>query len=239
MVAVYRDMWIRSPSSRALAALLLASLLWIPLPASARSRPGEPGGLARTSALRPQVKPSYRSPTLNAPLSPARTRQRLQALCRLVGIHSRRGSRPVVVFDIDDTLVTHSPAQADRPAPGAVAYVNALARAGANIIYLTARKEGDRQRTTSLLQQLHLPLAGAANLLMNDTRLPGDQFKRSAKPRVLAHGRPLAFFDNDLTHVRNYRALYPQSGVFLLNTVSHRKDPGGQGRIDVIDGFAP
>jgi len=179
----------------------------------------------------------YKSAQLSKPLSRSEGRRRLRQVRDQVRSLSRAGKRPVVVFDIDDTLVRDNHSGKSRALYGAVKYVKTLHKAGANIVYLTARKEKARAETTAMLKSKRLPLAGATHLLMNDTRLKGDLWKRSAKPRVLAHGKPLAFYDNDFTHVRNYRELYPNSRVFRVNTISRRKDPGGSGAIEVIGGF--
>ena len=202
-------------------------LLSVFLASAADSRPRSSGWVWK----------GYKSAQLSKPLSRVEGRKRLRQVRDQVRSLSRAGKRPVVVFDIDDTLVKDNHSGKSRALYGAVKYVKTLHKAGATIVYLTARKERARAETTAMLKKKRLPLAGASNLLMNDTRLKGDLWKRSAKPRVLAHGKPLALYDNDFTHVRNYRELYPQSRVFRVNTVSRRKDPGGSGIIEVVDGF--
>jgi len=180
----------------------------------------------------------YKSRQLSNSLAKADGRQRLREVRNQVRSMARAGKKPVVVFDIDDTLVrkNHTTGKS-RALYGAVKYVKSLKKAGATIVYLTARKEKARAKTTAMLKRKRLPLAGDNHLLMNDTRLRGDLWKRSAQPRVLAHGKPLAIYDNDFAHVRNYREMYPKSRVFRLNTISRRRDPGGTGNIEVIDGF--
>ena len=203
------------------AALLLVALLLSP---SLQARPRS-------------AWPGYRSRQLSKSLPRKEARTRLRQVRDTVRSMVRQGKRPTVVFDIDDTLVKDNHAGKSRALYGAVKYVKSLHRAGANIVYLTARKERARAETTAMLKSKRLPLSSDGHLLMNDTRLKGDLWKRAAKPRVLAHGKPLALYDNDFTHVRNYRELYPQSRVFRVNTVSRRKDPGGSGIIEVVDGF--
>ncbi len=182
----------------------------------------------------------YKSKQLSKSLPKAQGRLRLKQVYRQVRSLARAGKKPVVVFDIDDTLVrkNHTTGKS-RAMYGAVKYVKSLHKAGATIVYLTARKEKARAETTAMLKRKRLPVAGADHLLMNDTRLKGDLWKRSAKPRVLAHGKPLAFYDNDFAHVRNYREMYSGSRVFRVNTISRRRDPGAKskGKIEVIDGF--
>ena len=179
----------------------------------------------------------YKSRQLSKSLAKPEGRKRLRQVRDQVRSLSRAGKKPVVVFDIDDTLVRDNHSGKSRALYGAVKYVKSLHKAGATIVYLTARKERARTKTTAMLKSKRLPLAGASHLLMNDTRLKGDLWKISAKPRVLAHGKPLAMYDNDFTHVRNYRKMFPGSRVFRVNTISRRKDPGGTGTIEVIGGF--
>ena len=179
----------------------------------------------------------HKSAQLSKPLSRVEGRRRLRDVHRQVRGLTRAGKKPVVVFDIDDTLVKDNHAGKSRALYGAVKYVRALHKAGATVVYLTARKEQARAETTAMLRSKRLPLAGASHLLMNDTRLEGDKWKISAGPRVLAHGKPVAMYDNDFTHVRNYRMMFPDSRVFRVYTISRRKDPGGSGTIEVIGGF--
>src|SRR5687768_7378236 len=62
----------------------------------------------------------------------------------------RLGRRPVVVFDIDDTLV-----YSRRPGAiaGAAAYARRLAARGAKVVYLTGRQEKDRAITVAHLRR--------------------------------------------------------------------------------------
>ena len=221
-------MQLHQPRSRVLLLTTTALLLFAFLAAPAESRPRSSGW----------VWQGYKSRQLSKPMSKAAGRKRLRQVRNQVRSLARAGKKPVVVFDIDDTLVreNHTTGKS-RALYGAVKYVKSLHNAGATIVYLTARKERARTKTTKMLKSKRLPLTSASHLLMNDTRLKGDLWKVSAKPRVLAHGKPLAMYDNDFTHVRNYRKMFPQSSVFRVNTISRRKDPGGSGTIEVIGGF--
>ena len=122
-------------------------------------------------------------------------------------------------------------------APGAVSYVNSLLKDGARVVYLTARPVYKREETTRTLQGYGLPLGDRAEGLFNPQNNDGVAWKGDSKPQVLQRGFPVAFFENDKTHVRTFRALYPTSHVVRLNTRSTRPDPGGQGLFEVIDGF--
>jgi len=188
-------------------------------------------GLAQARA------PASHGGVLDRSLSRHETERRLRSLRSEVHHLARCGQRPVVVFDIDDTLIKHRDGQ-QRAKRGAVAYVNSLAEAGATIVYLTARPAYKRQSTESLLRTQSFPVGRGATLLVNDSGLQdATAWKRSARPRIIQLGTPVAFFDNDYGHVRAYRDQYPTSHVFRLNTRSGRPDPGGAGLFEVIDHF--
>jgi hypothetical protein len=163
--------------------------------------------------------------------------RRLAAVRHEVKATVKQGKPVVCVFDIDDTLVMHGPGGAMRAAPGAVSYVNSLIKAGARVVYLTARPVYKRDETVRTLKSYGLPLNDRAELLCNPQNNDGVAWKGNSKPQVLQRGFPVAFFENDKTHVRTFRNLYPTSHVFRLNTRSSRPDPGGQGLFEVIDGF--
>ena len=226
-VASRRGMQVHQPRTRILLLSAATLLLLSSLATSSDARPRSSGW----------VWQGYKSRQLSKPLSRTEGRKRLRQVRDQVRSMARAGKKPVVVFDIDDTLVRDNHAGKSRALYGAVKYVKTLHKAGATIVYLTARKERARTETTKMLKSKRLPLSSANHLLMNDTRLKGDLWKVSAKPRVLAHGKPLAMYDNDFTHVRNYRKMFPGSRVFRVNTISRRKDPGGTGTIEVIGGF--
>jgi acid phosphatase class B len=191
------------------------------------------------------VHPSalHASPPRTAPGILDRSMPHDEAMRRLAAVRSevrcaaRQGKAVVCVFDIDDTLVMHGHGGATRTAPGAVSYVNSLMKAGARIVYLTARPEHKRDETQRLLKSYKLPLNERAELLCNPKNNDGVAWKGDSKPQVLQRGFPVAFFENDKTHVRTFRNAYPTSHVFRLNTRSSRPDPGGQGLFEVIDGF--
>lgn len=223
--------------------LLISSLLLVPEVSEAQTGGSSYRRSSSTSSSRSRSRSGgssyrgYRSPTLQRSLTYTETRRRLKSIKYKVKSMNRQNLKPVVVFDIDDTIVYHGRNSETRTIYGAVNYVKTLNRAGANIVYLTARKESKRRETISMLRGFGLPLPSSDNLLMNPSRQNGADWKRSAKPKVMAHGKPVAFFDNDYAHVRNYREMYPLSRVFRLNTISRRRDRGGTGNIEVIRGF--
>jgi hypothetical protein len=183
-----------------------------------------------------EARESYRSRDLDRSLSREATVEHLRALQNKVQATARRGARPVVVFDIDDTLVKRAHDGQSKAIHGSVAFVGSLIASGARVVYLSARPEYKRAATTALLARLGFP-SSAENLLLNPTRLEGAEWKRNAKPILTRLGTPLAFFDNDYRHVRTFRSQYPESNVFRLNRGSERPDPGGRGLFEVIDRY--
>jgi HAD superfamily, subfamily IIIB (Acid phosphatase) len=164
---------------------------------------------------------------------------------------SRLGKRPVVVFDVDDTLygATDGSLYTDHKdrveeIRGASQYLHTLAKTGAKIVYLTGRGESWRKATEAQFQKFDFPLSGPHELMLNpskDWEVPGAAlaFKRSVHAQILTKGRPVAFFDNDKANVRLFREQYPDSKVFRLRTRTARPDPGGNGKILVIDDYRP
>ena len=184
------------------------------------------------------------SADLDTLLPPEQARRELAAVTAEVRERAARGERPVVVFDVDDTLVdSHggfpTPAQIEKPEPlpGAVEYVHALARAGATIVYLTGRPEAWRKDAELQLERAHLPLGGPHRVMLNPVAQPAYLFKGQVRPQILALGTPIAFFDNEKRNIRVFREQYPEARVFRLKTTSYYSDPGGKGPVHVIDSF--
>ncbi len=173
---------------------------------------------------------------LDRSLSRHETARRLSQLITEVRTLAQRGARPVVVFDIDDTLVRDSHSRGKKPMHGAVSYLKDLQSAGARVVYLSARPAYKRGETERQLSGMGFPVAHAT-LLLNDLKIDGVSWKRAASPRVRSLGFPGALFDNDKAHVRTFRGEFPTSHVFRLNTRSSHSDPGGAGLFEVIDGY--
>jgi|SRR5690349_11280624 len=158
----------------------------------------------------------------------------LDAVIHQVEKAARAGDRPVVVFDIDDTLIKWKKVNGRKvdewtAMPGSAAYLGALAKAGAQIVYLTARPESDvlREETLDLLQQIGVPLGEQHEVIMAPPGWEGSAAdgKELAATRIRAKGRPLAFFDNDMANVRLFRRQYPDATVFRLAGHSAHADP--------------
>jgi hypothetical protein len=185
---------------------------------------------------------SARAGYLDRSISRAETGARLAAVLGEVGARAqawreRRGPRPVVVFDIDDTLIRHHERGRLSAMEGAPRYLRELRERGALIVYLTARPARKERETRELLARYRFPLHHDVELLLNTGKADQYAWKREASGRVRAMGFPVALFDNDKRHVRTYRAEFPASRVFRLNTRSSSEDPGGKGLFEVIDGY--
>lgn len=150
------------------------------------------------------------------------------------------GQTPVVVVDIDDTILFWKKVDGQKvsasPMPGAAGYLHALDRAGARIVYLTGRPEEARGETRKVLRALGVPRGARHRLIMN--RLPPErpvvESKRDARREIVALGTPVAFFDNDLANVRLFRRQYPGAQVVRVAGHSSSADPEPQRGLDEV-----
>jgi hypothetical protein len=179
------------------------------------------------------IPPTPLSDPLDRPLPPALASARLDEVLREV--ERTRDSHPVVVLDIDQTLVDHGIA-----IPGAVEFVRELVRRGATLVYVSGRYRGDLLATRAQLERLGFPIRGPHKILLNPRADLQKvlEFKRSVRPRVLALGHPVALFDNEKANARLFRRQYPGAHVFRLRTRAFWIDHGGPSQgISVIDNF--
>jgi acid phosphatase class B len=156
-----------------------------------------------------------------------------------------RGEKPVVVFDIDDTLLFGQPGGKSDPdgaaLPGAVSYVARLIDAGATIVYLTGRPTTQRAETERHLTARGFPLGKSQRLLLNPSTdwRKAVQWKEQAQSRIGKLGRVLAVFDNEKDNVRMFRRTYDRATkIFRLNTQAALPDTGrGAKGIKVITDY--
>ncbi len=175
---------------------------------------------------------------LDVPLSSAVASQKLRAFRQQVRDAAAQGRKPVVVFDLDDTLVRLF---TKKQIPGAAAFVSGVLSDGARVVYQCGRKEGQRAVTEALLTSNGMPINTKAQLWLKSKseKACTVDWKKAQKPQLEALGCPIGFFDNEKVNVRMFRAEFPQSCVFRLTTTAYYPDPGGKGTIWPIKDFCP
>jgi hypothetical protein len=196
-----------------------------------------------SAAPKEAIRPRPILGPLDRPLPVNVARQKLNAVENTVRTLAAQEKHPVVIFDIDDTLVrVPGPAHPDGAAvAGAASYVKTLVQAGAQVVYLSGRGEDERGSTVDILRRFGLPLDSHEKLVLNPTNAPTVEYKAAALHEIVKLGQPVAAFDNEKENARMFRRELPQSdvSVFRLDTDSHRGDPGGTGPVYVIKNFKP
>jgi hypothetical protein len=104
---------------------------------------------------------------------------------------------------------------------GAPAYVHAVAAAGGRVCYVTGRHEPMRDGTLRSMRAADMPApdGGRIQLLMKPTFDESDDaYKARTHDRLRDHGRVALAFDNEPTHVNDYRTSFPDALVIHLAT---------------------
>lgn len=104
---------------------------------------------------------------------------------------------------------------------GAVEFVTAVARTGAAVCYVTGRHAGMREGTLQAMRNTGLLTPGENNvhLILKPTlAMDDDEFKRDAHRQLAQMGTVIAAFDNEPTHVNDYRRTFPDAMVVHLAT---------------------
>lgn len=214
--------------------LSLAIAVAIALATSSAAADKDQHPLLKAAVDHARAERNHRGSVLDRALDRLVAGRHLDSILRDVERSARAGQRPVVVFDIDDTLVKWKKVNGKKidewsPMPGGAAYLRAIERAGAQIVYLTARPHSDvlRAETLGLLQQIGVPLGPKHEVMMAPEGWEGSAAdgKALAEPAIRAKGRPLAFFDNDHANVRLFRRQYPDATVFRVAGHSAHEDP--------------
>jgi hypothetical protein len=178
------------------------------------------------------------------PVSPQTADKRMNALVDEIRTHKAKGKTPIVVLDIDGTLlhgIYPRTTVATEAMEGAANYAHRLAKAGAKLIYLTARPDRHEKRTVKQLQKIGVPLGGEHELMIKPADEKDLAFKERAAKTINARGTMLALFDNELENLRAFRKNYPKTKAFRLATTTHA-DPSpkrGLEDITVLKNFAP
>jgi hypothetical protein len=103
---------------------------------------------------------------------------------------------------------------------GAAEFVQAVAKTGAQVCYVTGRHEGMREGTEAAMRNSGMPLPGGnVQLLMKPTlKESDDEFKRQVHAKLPTLGVVIAAFDNEPTHANDYRKFFPEATVIHLAT---------------------
>jgi len=104
---------------------------------------------------------------------------------------------------------------------GAAEFVGAIARTGAAVCYVTGRHQGMLEGTLQAMRNCDLVTPGGNNvhLILKPTlAMDDDQFKRDAHRKLSEMGTVIAAFDNEPTHVNDYRRTFPDAMVVHLAT---------------------
>jgi len=103
---------------------------------------------------------------------------------------------------------------------GAVEFVKGVAETGAIVCYVTGRHVGMKQGTLEAMRKCGLPLPGGnVRLILKPTLEMGDdEFKREAQRQLADVGNLIAAFDNEPTHVNDYRRAFPDATIVHLAT---------------------
>lgn len=120
-----------------------------------------------------------------------------------------------------DRFFTSEYCPLDEPTPGAVAFVDAVRRTGARVLYVTGRHEGMRAGTEACFVRVGLPLpdGDAVQLWMKPSvEEDDDHFKARVHAELPSAGEVVAVFDNEPTHVNDYLRSLPHARVIHLAT---------------------
>ncbi|AKU90472.1 HAD family hydrolase [Vulgatibacter incomptus] len=121
----------------------------------------------------------------------------------------------------EERFFTSSYCAYDEPTPGGPAFAGMLREAGTRIAYCTGRPELMREGTVVSFVRMGIPPpeAGSVVLVMKPSMaMRDDDFKRRAHEELRALGEVFAAFDNEPTHINDYRLSFPEAHVVHLAT---------------------
>ncbi|RMH41715.1 MAG: hypothetical protein D6689_10365 [Deltaproteobacteria bacterium] len=113
-----------------------------------------------------------------------------------------------------DRFFTSAYCRDDVPIPGAPRFVRAVADTGARVCYVTGRHEAMREGTIESFRNggFLLPDGDRVQLIMKPTLDESDDtFKAEAHAALRALGPVVAVFDNEPTHINDYRDAFPDA----------------------------
>jgi hypothetical protein len=120
-----------------------------------------------------------------------------------------------------DRFFTSEYCRLDEPLAGAVEFVRAVREVGGRVLYVTGRHEGMRTGTEECFARVGLPQSDgdAVQLWMKPTLEEDDDgFKARVHAELPRAGEVVAVFDNEPTHVNDYRESLPHARVVHLAT---------------------
>ncbi len=108
----------------------------------------------------------------------------------------------------------------DAAIAGAPQFVKAVADTGAIICYVSGRPEQMKQGTLDAMRKCGFPVPrqGVHLILKASPAIQDDDFKREAHRKIAELGEVVAVFDNEPTHVNDYRRRFPEAMVVHLAT---------------------
>jgi hypothetical protein len=103
---------------------------------------------------------------------------------------------------------------------GAVTYVNQVVATGARVAYVTGRHEAMREGSVAAMKKVGMATPGGlVDLIMKpNLSVSDDEWKREAHTRLDSMGSLLAAFDNEPTHVNDYKLKFPRAWAIHLAT---------------------
>jgi hypothetical protein len=103
---------------------------------------------------------------------------------------------------------------------GAAEFVQAIAATGAQVCYVTGRHEAMREGSVVAMRNSGMPLPGGnVRLIMKPSlSVTDDDFKREVHRTLPTYGTVIAAFDNEPTHVNDYRRFFPEAAAIHLAT---------------------
>jgi predicted secreted acid phosphatase len=125
-----------------------------------------------------------------------------------------------------DRFFTSEYCAIDDAIPGAAAFVEDVARAGAQVAYCTGRHEAMRAGSVRSFERLGFPVPSErVHLLMKPAiEVSDDDWKATAYAKLRELGTVLAVFDNEPTHVNGYRFAFPDALCVHLATDDSGRD---------------
>lgn len=122
----------------------------------------------------------------------------------------------------------------DDAVAGAAGFLHRAQATGAKLAYVTGRPERMRQGTLYAMGRHRFPLPDdeAIQLVMKPVlEMHDDDFKRQAQARLSELGTVVAAFDNEPTHVNDYRRRFPEATIVHMAT-EHSGRP-----VELLDGI--